>query len=50
MIPLTTELDETFSIVDVEFKFSIDKLIPIRNLPPWKTTELMEYGVVQSYE
>ena len=42
-----TELDEPFSGFDGAFKPPLDKLIPIRGLLPWKTTELwdkMLYG------
>ena len=38
MIPLMTELDEPFSGADRDFKLSVDKLIPLRNLFPLETT------------
>ena len=43
------ELDEPFSAVDGSFKSSVEKLIPIRNILPWKTTEPIGYDFVRSY-
>ena len=39
VLPLMTELDKPFSIVDWAFKSYVDKLIPIHNLLLLKTTE-----------
>ena len=50
VILMMTELDEPFSGVGRAFKPSGDKLIPIHNLLPWKTTESVGYDVVRSYE
>ena len=49
LIPLVTELDEPFCVVDGVFKLSVDKLITIRDLLPWKTTESMGYSAIRSY-
>ena len=45
-----TEIDGPFSRVDGTFKSSVDKLIPIRDLLPWKTTEYVVNDVVRPYE
>ena len=45
-----TELDGPFSGFGGDFKLSVYKLIPIRNLLPWKKTESVGYDVVRSYE
>ena len=45
-----TELDEPFIGVDGTFKSSLEKLIPIRNLFLFKTTESVGYYVVWLYE
>ena len=50
VIPQRTELDEPFSGVEGSFKLYVDKLIPIRDLLPWKTSESVGYDIVRSYE
>ena len=50
LIPLTTELDENFSGVDGSLKPSVEKITPIRDLLPWKTTASVGYDAVRSYE
>ena len=40
-----TELDGLFTGVDVAFKLSVNKLIPIHGLIPRKTTEYVGYDV-----
>ena len=50
VIPLTNQFDGTFSIVDVAFKSSVDKLIPISNLISWKKNKSVGYSVVCSYK
>ena len=47
---MMNELDEPFSAVDGAFKSSLDKLIPIHDLLPWKTTESVGYDAEWSYE
>ena len=47
VIPLMTELDEQFRGFDGAFKLSVDILIPIIKLLPWKKLNLgdiMLYG------
>ena len=46
---MMTELDEPFSVVDVSFKYYVEKYIPVRNLLPRKKTESVRYDVAQSY-
>ena len=50
VIPLMAELGEPFRGVYGSFKLSVEKLIPIINLLPWKITEPVVFDVVQSYE
>ena len=50
MITLMDELDELFIQVDAEFKLSGEKLIPIRDLLPWKKTGFVGYYGVWSHE
>ena len=45
-----TEIDAPFRGVDGYFKNYVDKLIPIRDLLLWKTTESVGYDVVWSQE
>ena len=49
VIPLITELDEPFRGFYGSFKLYVEKLIPIRNLFPWKITEFERYDIVWSY-
>ena len=44
------ELDEPFNVFDGAFRSCMEKLIPIHDLLPWKTTESVGYDVVRSYE
>ena len=50
MITLMDELDELFIQVDAAFKFSGEKLIPIRDLLPFKKTGFVRYYGVWSHE
>ena len=50
VLPLITELDEPFIRVDISFKLSVEKLIPIRDLLPLKTTLILNQRSVCSYE
>ena len=45
---MITELYEPLSGFDGAFKSSMEKLIHIRNLLPWKNTESKLYYVLQS--
>ena len=38
VIPMMTEIDESFRGFYGAYKSSVDKIIPIWNLLPWKTT------------
>ena len=49
-MPLMTSLGEPFSVVGGFFKYSVEKLIPIRYFITWKTTEYVGYDAAQSYE
>ena len=48
---MMTELDEPFNGVDRDFKSYVEKLLPRRNVLPWKTTYpwyMMLYGHINN--
>ena len=45
-----TKIDDSFIGFDGAYKSSLETLIPIRDLLPWKITKSMVYNVVQSNE